>query len=364
MSAIQKIFRKYGPEYIQRYGKRIPRVHSKVIRAISNCRSGAYGTSFYRCDRCGSTHAIPCSCGNRHCPACQQHKAAQWLAREQRKLLACHYFLLTVTLPKPLQHIIRSHQRLGYAALFSSTIAALKKLARDRRFLGTPLIGLVAVLHTWGAQLQYHPHLHLVIPGGGLSPDRSRWLSSRRDLFVHTKPLARIIRSKFRAALKSAGLLDEIDPQLWSQEWVVDSQAVGGGETTLRYLSRYVFRLAISNHRILSCENHSVTFQYKDSHSGKWRIMALDALEFIRRFLQHVLPSGFMKIRHCGFLSGNAALPLAKIQEMVRSFYKLLCETLQLPVSLPATRPSCPLCHGRLRRIWFFPPLRKEVLIE
>lgn len=363
MSAIQEIFRTYGPEYLDRYGDRMPKEHKKVMRALQDCRSGAFGTAVYRCDHCGSTHALACSCGNRHCPTCQHDKAEDWLHKQQQKLLPCHYFLLTITLPKALQRVIRSHQSSGYAAIFSCTYAALKKLARDTRFLGSPLIGLLAVLQTWGSQLQFHPHLHLIVPGGGLSPDGSSWLSSRQDLFVHTKPLGRIIRAKFRDAMKSAGLLEEIDPSVWSQEWVVDSQAVGNGETSLRYLARYVFRVAISNNRIVSYENHSVTFRYKDSDTRKWRTMTLDALEFIRRFLQHVLPTGFMKVRHYGFLNGNAAVSLQKVRELVRAFYDLLRETLPVWTSLTPAHPRCPRCQGSLRRIWFFPPLRKEVPI-
>jgi hypothetical protein len=219
-------------------------------------------------------------------------------------VLPCHYFLLTVTVPEALRRVIRSHQRDGYAALFSCTVGALKKLARDPRFLGSQRIGCLAVLHTWGSQLQYHPHLHLVAPGGAIAPDGSEWLPARHDLFVHTKPLARIIRAKYRDAMEVAKLLDKIDPAVWSQEWVVDSQSVGGGENSLRYLARYVFRVAISNNRIVSFDQRSVTFRCKDSETRTWQTRTLDGLEFIRRFLQHVLPTGFMKVRHFGFLNG------------------------------------------------------------
>ncbi len=253
-----------------------------------------YGTALYRCDQCGANHALACSCGNRHCPTCQHDKAKEWLHKQLQKLLPCHYFLITVPLPKALQRFIRCHQRSGYAAMFSCTYAALKKLAGDSRFLGTSGIGLLAVLHSWGSQLQYHPHLHLIVPGGGLVPDGSSWLSSRQDLFVHTKPLARIIRAKFRDAMKSEGLLQEIDPSVWSQEWVVHTQAVGNGENSLCYLARYLFRVAISNNRTLCYDNHSVTFTYKVSDSRRRRTMTLDAIEFIRRFLQHVLPAGYI----------------------------------------------------------------------
>jgi hypothetical protein len=361
MSPIQEIFRTYAPEYLHRYGDRMPTEHKKVIYALQNCRSGSYGTAVYRCDQCGSNHVFPCSCGNRHCPTCQLDKAKEWLHKQLQKLLPCHYFLITVTLPKPLQRFIRSHQRSGYAAIFSCTYAALKKLAADPRFLGSSSIGFLAVLHTWGSQLQYHPHLHLIVPGGGIAPDASSWLSSRQDLFVHTKPLAGIIRAKFRDAMNSAGLLEQVDPSVWSQDWVVDTQSVGNGQTSLRYLARYLFRVAISNNRILSYDNHAVTFRYKDSASRRWRTMTLDAMEFIRRFLQHVLPAGFMKVRHYGFLNGNAALSLEKLRDLVCAFYRLLRDTLPIPVSFAPSRPRCPHCQGTLYLISFFPPLQKVV---
>lgn len=363
MSAIQEIFRTCGPEYLERYGDRMPQVHKKAMRAIQNCRNGTYGTAVYRCDQCGGTHILACSCGNRHCPTCQHDKAENWLRTQQQKLLPCHYFLLTVTVPKALRRVIRSHQRVGYAALFSCTVAALTKLARDPRFLGSQHIGCLAVLHTWGSQLQYHPHLHLVVPGGAIGADGSGWLPARHDLFVHTKPLARIIRAKYRDAMKAAGLLEEIDPVVWSQEWVVDSQSVGGGENSLRYLARYVFRVAISNNRIVSFDHRSVTFRYKDSETRTWKTRTIDGLEFIRRFLQHVLPTGFMKVRHYGFLNGNAAVPLTKVFEMICALFDLIYLIPPLWTLLEPKQPRCPSCQGRLRLTWFIPPRPREVLI-
>lgn len=172
MSAIREIFKTYGTEYLARYGDKIPRSHKKVMRAIQDCRTGAYGTHIYRCDNCGSVHALACSCGNRHCPSCQQNKAEKWLEKQKEKLLPCHYFMITITLPSALQHVIRSHARVGYAAMFSCAYSAIKKLTKDPRFLGSTRIAMTAVLHTWGSQLQYHPHLHIIIPGGGLTKGR------------------------------------------------------------------------------------------------------------------------------------------------------------------------------------------------
>jgi len=364
MSAIRDIFQTYGPEYLALHGDRMPKVHKKVLWAIQHCRTGAYGTALYRCQECGSVHAVACSCGNRHCPTCQQGKAEEWLAKQQEKRLPCHYFLLTLTLPPTLHRVVRTHQRTGYAAMFSCAYAAIKKLAQDARFLGTSRIAMTAVLHTWGGQLQYHPHLHIIVPGGGLTQDASQWRSSRQDLFVHTKPLAQIFRAKFRDHLEAAGLLEQVDPHVWRQDWVVHSQAVGSGENALRYLARYVSRVALSNNRILSCEDHSVTFRYKDSDTGKWRTMKLDAMEFIRRFLQHVLPTGFMKIRHYGFLNANAALSLDRVRDLVCAFYDILRDA--LPEVLPPRpmTPRCPRCRGALRLISFRLPDFRTLLPE
>lgn len=359
MSAIQEIFKMYGPKYLLLYGDRMPKVHKKVIRAIQKCRTGAFGTALYVCEGCGTPHELQCSCGNRHCPTCQHEKAARWLQTQEEKLLPCNYFFITLTLPEGLRSVIRSHQRKGYAALFSCTHGALKKLAGDKRFVGTSRIGYLAVLHTWGGQLQYHPHLHLIVPAGGLAEEGCRWLSSRQDLFVHTKPLARIFRAKFRDAMKDAGLLEKIDPSVWKTEWVIDSEAVGNGRTTLRYLARYVFRVAISNNRILSYDNHIVTFRYKDSDTRKWRKMSLDALEFIRRFLQHVLPSGFMKIRYYGFLNASCRVTIEKLRELVCAFYEGICSILPLTTTPKRVSLKCRRCGRQLQRTLFLAPARE-----
>jgi hypothetical protein len=357
MNAIQRIFQRYGPQYLALYGAQMPQIHKKVIQDITDCRSGSFGTLIYGCYDCHSLHFVSCCCGNRHCPNCQHDKMAKWLDKQMAKLLPAHYFLLTITVPQELRDLVRSHQKITYDALFSCAHEALKKLARDNRFIGSSQIGYLAVLHTWGGMLQYHPHLHLVIPGGALSEKNDQWLPSRQDLFVHTKPLALIFQAKFRDAMKKAQLLDKIDPCVWKQQWVVDSQAVGYGQNCLRYLSRYVFRVAVSNNRIKSIENHVITFQYKDRRKNKWKTMALDAMEFIRRFLQHVLPKGFMKIRHYGFLNPNCSLPIEQIRELISLIHDVI-DTLSPEISKnkePAIQCRC--CGHGLRFIAFLKPL-------
>jgi hypothetical protein len=354
MSAVQKIFQMYGSKYMALYGDRMPQFHKKTIRDIIACRKGAFGTMVYECSDCRNLHFLHCCCGNRHCPNCQHDKTNHWLNQQMKKLLPTHYFLLTITLPQGLRDVVRSHQKQSYGALFSCTNKALKKLAQDTRFVGSDRIGYLAGLHTWGGMLQYHPHLHLVIPGGALS-DNNQWISSRQDLFVHTKPLEIIFKAKFKDAMKKAGLLAKIDPAVWKKQWVIDSQAVGQGQNSLRYLSRYVFRVAISNNRIKSIENDVIKFLYKDREKKKWKTMTLDAMEFIRRFLQHVLPRGFMKIRHYGFLNPNSSLSIEKIRELISLIHDIIALFTEIPEpEIPGIK--CSYCGHDLNFIFFVKP--------
>lgn len=354
MSAIQKIFSLYAPEYLKRYGDNMPRNHRRTISAILQCRDGSFGANVFRCSSCGNIHITRCSCGNRHCPTCQNDKAGQWLIKQMDNLLPCPYFLITFTVPEELRPFIRSNQSAAYSAMFSAASDSLKTLAKDKRFIGAERTGFTGVLHTWGRQLQFHPHIHFIVPGGGLSEDQDKWLPSGRAFFVHVKPLSTIYRAKFRDAMKAAGLYQMIDPSVWEIDWVVNSKAVGDGRASLKYLAPYVFRVAISNSRILSYDNHQVTFQYRKTDSNRLRNMTLDAMEFIRRFLQHVLPHGFMKIRHYGLLSSNPSTPIEKLRELV----SLACEIVRIFVEpvLPEPKPlTCSLCGHSMRHSRFIP---------
>jgi hypothetical protein len=271
------------------------------------------------------------------------------------KLLPTHYFLLTITIPEQLRDVVRSNQKEAYAALFSCTHESLKKLTKDKRFIGSSRIGYLAVLHTWGGNLQFHPHLHLVIPGGAISEENEQWLPSRQDLFVHTKPLAVIFKAKFRDAMKKARLIDQIPASVWDHVWVIDSQAVGQGQDSLRYLSRYVFRVAISNNRIKGFDDHKVRFLYKDHIKKKWKPISLDVMEFIRRFLQHVLPTGFMKVRHYGFLNPNSAISIEKISELICLIHDVIRDLLPKIPCRGKKGLRCPRCGHGLRFIAFIP---------
>src|SRR4029077_16724922 len=250
------------------------------------------------------------------------------------RLLPCPYFLVTFTLPAELRAVARSHQRAVYSTLFEASSAALRLLAADPKFVGTDRIGFFGVLHTWGRTLEYHPHVHYVVPGGGLSANGSSWLPSRANFFVPVEALSVIFRAKFRDALAREGLLnqvdpavwrrgsgvdlrDRVDPGVWGRGWVVNSRAAGDGRAALRYLAAYVFHVAIGDHRIVSCDDGKVQFLYPRVGSNRPRRMTLDAMEFLRRFLQHVLPVGFQKVRHYGFLSPNSGTAIEAVRWLV-----------------------------------------------
>jgi len=356
MSAIQKIFRIYGQKYLELYGKRMPPIHKKAMKDIGECRSGAFGTILYACNDCTIRQPVPCCCGNRHCPTCQQYKSEEWLHKQMENLLPTHYFLVTITLPQGLRDSARSHQKIVYKALFSCAHEALTKLAKDKRFVGSPRIGYLAVLHTWGSMLQYHPHIHLVIPGGAVSEEGDQWLSSRQDLFVHTRPFTRIFKATFKDAMRKNNLFHTIEPSVWKEKWVVHSQSAGEGQNSLRYLARYVFRVAISNNRITSIEHNAIRFSYKDRQRNTWKTMTLEPMEFIRRFLQHVLPQGFMKIRHYEFLNPNSAFSIEKLRELISLLHTVITDSIAHLPEIKKHEFKCPCCGNPLRYIAFLRP--------
>jgi Putative transposase/Transposase zinc-binding domain len=346
MPTLAEILRIYGAQYQAQHVLSL--LERKTIEALLACRSGSYGSTLYQCSDCGQKHFIHRSCGNRHCPQCQQHKTRQWLLDQRSRQLPVPYFLLTFTVPQPLRRFLRSHKRRGYQALFQASSQALKKLARDPRRLGSDLAGFTGVLHTWGRQLQYHPHIHYLAPAGAVSGDRKHWLSTSENFFLPVQALSVIFRAKFRTEMEKAGLLDLIPSEVWRQNWVVHCQAVGDGTRALQYLARYVFRVALANSRILSCQDGVVTFTVRDTKTGQIRLVRLKAVEFIRRFLDHLLPSGFQKVRHYGFFSPTCAVSIECIRLLIaqKTGRPML---LDLSAAEPAPGPFCPHCGGRLR---------------
>jgi hypothetical protein len=349
MENVNNIFRAFGPEYIERFGDDLPGEHRKAMDAILRCRTQEAGIALYECEDCGHSHTMYRSCGNRHCPTCQHHKTREWLESQINRQLPGHHFMLTFTVPESLRRFIRSHQRLAYAALFKASAGAIKKLAADDKHIGGDLPGFFGVLHTWGRTLEYHPHIHYIAPGGALSSKDRAWHPSRADFYLPVRALSKIFRAKFRDEMKAAGLEGEIPVEVWETEWNVNCQAVGASAASLKYLAPYVFKVAIANSRIVKVENRTVTFRYQKPKSSRWRTMALDALEFIRRFLQHVLPTGFMKVRYFGFINPNCKVGLDTISALIELSYGFNLPELDADGLEPWQPIVCPHCGGALK---------------
>jgi hypothetical protein len=328
-------FRRYGPAYRAKFGEKMLPGHRRAMRAIEHCRTPALGGQVYTCPNCGETRYQYHSCRNRHCPKCQNRNAEQWLAKQQAMRLPVPYFMLTFTLPEALRSLARRQQRFFYDLLFRLSAAAVQHLARDPRFVGGQ-VGMIGVLHTWTRKLVYHPHVHYLAPAGGLTGDSQTWRPARQNFFLPVKALSRIFRAKFRDALRQSPLWDQLPATVWEQEWVVHCQPVGNGRHAFRYLAPYIFRVALSNNRLVRLADDRVTFRYRSSDTGPIKFCTLGAEELIRRFLQHVLPKGFVKVRYYGFLAPGRRPQLAALRQ------QLGCSPAQPapPVEAPGPEPS------------------------
>jgi len=350
MVELAEIFRRYGPEYIDRFGSKMPPSHRRAINDIIDCRTEQMGGHLYRCENPNCEQIVYAyhSCGNRSCPKCGQDKTQRWIEKQNHLLLPTHYFLVTFTLPCELRPVARSNQKVAYNLLFKSSAAALQQLAKDQRFVGGD-IGMMGGLHTWRRDMGYHPHVHFIVPGGGLSPDRSKWLPSNPEFFVPVQALSPIFRAKFRDALKKTDLFKSVPADVWQKDWVVHCKPVGNGNSALKYLAPYVYRVAITNKRIEKLENDQVTFRFKNSATDQWETATLPALEFIHRFLQHVLPKGFVKIRYYGFMAPNKKNLLAVA--------KYLLGATGVSVVTPAAEQPyvCPHCGAKLLHVKSLP---------
>jgi hypothetical protein len=316
------IFRQYGAAY--REAHKLPYEQLRVMRAIEVCRTAVLGGHLEKCDGCDFTRNAYNSCRNRHCPKCQGAERAKWLEERKAELLPVEYFHVVFTLPEAMAEIAFYNKETVYGILFRATSETLLTIARDPKHLGAE-IGFFAILHTWGQNLLHHPHLHCVVPGGGLSPDQERWISCPPGFFLPVRVLSELFRRLFLEYLEDAFYKNQLrfpgsieplrgvfvfDALLRSHEernWVVYAKPpFGGPQRVLEYLGRYTHRVAISNHRLLSLEDDRVTFQWKDyrsEHREKSKTMTIEADEFQRRFLIHTLPTGFQRIRHYGFLA-------------------------------------------------------------
>ena len=319
--------------------------HRRAMQDIETCRTETLGGQLYFCQQCQELRYSYHSCKNRHCPKCQNEQANEWLKEQSELLLPAHHFLVTFTLPAELRAVARSHQKTIYNLLFRTSAAALLQLAQDLRFVGGRL-GMVGVLHTWTRQLLYHPHVHYIVTGGGLTDD-GRWRSSRQDFLVPVKALSPIFSAKFRDALKQTELFPQVPPRVWQKHWVVHSEPVGSGQQAFQYLASYIFRVALSNNRLRQLHDGQVTFSYKESATDQLKRCTVTAPEFIRRFLQHVLPLRFIKVRYYGLLSPALRQLLHKARQLLAASTSKLESDVLKPIQ-PPTLLSCPHCGGPL----------------
>ncbi|WP_284255902.1 IS91 family transposase [Acidocella aquatica] len=368
---IADVFRRHGAAYRWAHDGHLDRVQRRVMSAIELCRTAALGGHTEVCSDCGLIRCAYNSCRNRHCPKCQGHARAAWLAARQADLLPVPYFHVVFTLPAPVAEMAFQNKEVVYTILFKTAAETLRTIAADAKHLGAE-IGLLAVLHTWGQNLHHHPHVHCVVPGGGPSLDGARWVGCRPGFFLPIRVLSRLFRWLFLAALQGAFEAGELsffgdltglaEPDAFAAklralrqiEWVVYAKPpFGGPAQVLAYLSRYTHRVAISNSRITEISEQSVTFRWKDyRHHGKTKLMTLDADEFIRRFLQHTLPDGFHRIRHYGFLANGhraAKITLCRKLLAVPSPGPIITANV-VAACAPAVSPldTCPCCGGRM----------------
>jgi hypothetical protein len=328
--------------------------HRAAMAAIEACRTEALGGQIYTCPVCAMTRYSYHSCKNRHCSTCQQASAQGWLARQQDLLLPVPYFLVTFTLPPALRDLARIYQRQLYQLLFRASAAALQQLAHDPRFLGGQ-IGLLGVLQTWTRDLRFHPHVHYLVPAIGVASDGTVCRPRNPAFLVPVKALASLFRAKLRAALRQTAVYAEIAPETWQQDWVVDCRSVGSGAAALKYLAPYIFRVALSNNRIIGVQNDRVTFRYRDGKTKQIRTCTLPVLTFIGRFLQHVLPKGVVKVRYYGLFSRRQRQLLAQIRQHLMPLMSSTGDAATAPPDTPAPVEallmSCPVCGQPMQAV-------------
>lgn len=374
---VADIFSAHADAFLKAYCGAVSSAKRRVLRDIAACRTAVLGGHIDRCDRCDYERIAYNSCRNRHCPKCQASSRAEWLEARAADLLDVEYFHVVFTLPAAIAEIALQNKKVIYDILFQASSQTLLQIAADPKHLGAR-IGFLSVLHTWGQTLLHHPHVHCVVPGGGLSLDGKTWVSCPRGFFLPIGVLKKVFRGKFldltrrafaRGELSFQGKLDHLNDAsmfashlqaTYATDWVVYAKRPFGGPTqVLKYLAGYTHRVAISNHRLLSLQDGQVRFRWKDyTHGNRQRVMALDAVEFTRRFLLHVLPRRFVRIRHCGFLANTCRRDkLARCRELIGTMDPCNSdsgdaeEREDLCLQIIENNRSCPACkHGHLVR--------------
>lgn len=376
------VIRRFSPALLDRRGATLTPAQHAVLSTLGRCHTAALGGHLYRCDACGAEHPAYNSCGNRHCPSCLGHRSAAWLTARSAELLPVPYFHVVFTVPEEVAALALGNKKVVYGILFRAVSETLLEVAANPKHLGAT-IGFLAILHTWTQTLLHHPHIHCIVPGGGLAPGGDRWVRSRDRFLLPIRILSRLYRGKFLAylaeaaragALQFAGVTAPLatatgfDTFLRAQrrkEWVVYAKPpFGSPEQVLKYLARYTHRVAISDRRILAIQEDKVVFRYRDRIRGDHqRTMTLDGVEFLRRFLLHVLPTGFVRIRYFGFLANrDRAARLARCRELIGPASVEASSPAPSSAPTPTTedhdRHRCPSCGtGRLRCVGILPPV-------
>src|SRR3954470_19094783 len=371
---VADILRAAGKSFIEKNRSRLTWQHLRVLRAIERCRTAALGGHLDQCSGCGQQAISYNSCRNRHCGKCQTNARDRWLADREKELLNVPYVHVVFTLPHQLSPLILANKRVLYDLLLRASAATLLEIAADPKHLGAE-IGFLSVLHTWGQNVLHHPHAHCVIPAGGLSLDHQHWVHPRYAFFLPVKVLSRVFRGKFTAGLKKAfrrrqltfpGSLQPLAQEaafrsflrsLFRQDWVVYAKPpFGGPQHVLHYLARYTHRVAISNHRLVAFADAQVTFRWKDyAHHNKQRLMTVTAEEFLRRFLLHVLPHGFVRIRFFGFLANRRRKAFLPVCQQLLRMPKPSCPNADQPQGSSAPLWECPRCGGSMLLLQSFP---------
>jgi hypothetical protein len=373
--SFHELLTRFAPQYLEQFGSAMPARQREVLERILCCRTPALGGELFGCPDCGTFHYRYHSCNDRHCPLCGGTDADQWLEEQRaRLLLPVPYFLVTFTVPDPLRSWIRSHPQIGYDVLFAASAQALQDLAANPRGLGAQL-GMLGLLHTWSRTLIFHPHIHYLVPGGGLSLDQRQWIASSPQFLLREKPLGLHFRTLFRQQLdkQAPEALSELPARLWKQNWVVDCEAVGSGEKALAYLARYVFKTATGNRSLQLLPSGQLVWPYRDSNTGQAQSILLWPTELIRRFLQHVLPRSFCRVRLFGWLHPAGKIRGNRVRALLHQAPVLTDRERQTwqgsekppdgleapepgPESPVAPRPLCPGCGRAMILLGSWPP--------
>jgi hypothetical protein len=354
MTSVADCLRQHAPAYLAKFGEAVPLGHRKVLAAITRCRTGGLGGVLYQCGDCRREHWVGRSCGNRHCPNCGRDKTSRWLEKQARRLLPVHHFLVTFTVPDQVRSVLRRSQQKGYGALFDAGSQTIIALAAGSKYLRGCRIGFWGMLHTWGRDpMVYHPHIHFVVPGGGVSEDRSSWQQTPTNFLFPHAAMIRVYKAKLADHLRACGLYDEVPAEAWHAQFVVDIKPVGDGQAVLKYLAPYVNRVAISDNRIATCDEVTVTFRYTPSGTRRSKTRPVSGTEFVRGFVQHTLPRGFQKIRYYGWMSPNCRIGLDEVKWLVWLFlswtFWLASGHAPQPTAHQPSTIRCAECGGKMR---------------